>query len=264
VEFTADWPAPAEGHYCVVVRIPLYQLPANPSIVELTELNNSAQSNYDRFISASASPPTRVRTEFTVGNPYPIRTRIWLVPGQSNPLYRTYLEHSWLILDPGETRKVELMFEYAPDNLINRLYPESKLREYKRYETVANNTAATAYIEDPRDNPRHAIEFLGGLQAQVVTGLATRFDRFYYDTPVAGGKIVTLDNGAPVTGGKVVIRVSKNGDPKTFVYQQANVSNAGTFSASVKAVGNQVQAYYIPARGYDECESKVVRLKSRR
>ena len=56
VEFRANWTPPAEGHFCVVVRIPLYQLPANPAVVEMTELNNVAQSNYDRFISTTSTP----------------------------------------------------------------------------------------------------------------------------------------------------------------------------------------------------------------
>ncbi|RLE16587.1 MAG: hypothetical protein DRJ50_14870, partial [Actinobacteria bacterium] len=38
VEFTASWTPPAEGHFCIVVRVPLYQTPGTPSVVELTEL----------------------------------------------------------------------------------------------------------------------------------------------------------------------------------------------------------------------------------
>ena len=48
--FTTTWNAPTSGHYCIIVRIPLYQVPTAPQIVEMTELNNTAQSNYDRFI----------------------------------------------------------------------------------------------------------------------------------------------------------------------------------------------------------------------
>jgi hypothetical protein len=82
---------------------PLYQSPANPAVVEMTELNNLAQSNYDRFISTTSTPSREIST-MEVGNPYPVRTRIWINAGNSNPLYRTFLEHSWVYLDPGETR----------------------------------------------------------------------------------------------------------------------------------------------------------------
>jgi hypothetical protein len=91
------------GHFCIIVRIPLYQSPANPAVVEMTELNNLAQSNYDRFISTTSTPSREIST-MEVGNPYPVRTRIWINAGNSNPLYRTFLEHSWVYLDPGETR----------------------------------------------------------------------------------------------------------------------------------------------------------------
>lgn len=39
----------------------MYQDPVNPAIVELTQLNNKAQSNYTRFIPASASPEGSVK-----------------------------------------------------------------------------------------------------------------------------------------------------------------------------------------------------------
>lgn len=258
VEFSTTWVPPSAGHYCVVVRIPLYQVPSNPSVVEMTELNNLAQSNYDRFISAAASAPARLTTQIQVGNPYPVRTRIWITAGQSNPLYRTYLEHSWLYLNPGETRKVEMMFEYAPDNLSNSVYPDSLLPKYRPLQKVPNNVGAASFIEDPRDRPRHAIQVLGGVQAQVVTGKATRFDRFYVDSPTVGGVIVTVDQSAPVTGGKVVVRTSTRGRPATFAYQETKVVN-GSFTMKLKNTGTEVQAFYIPAAGYGDCESAVLK-----
>lgn len=259
VEFTTTWVPPSSGHYCVVVRIPLYQLPANPAVVEMTELNNLAQSNYNRFISATASPPSREMTSIEVGNPYPMRTRIWITAGHSNPLYRTYLEHSWLYLNPGETRKVEVMFEHAPDNLTNDVYPPAIRSKYREMLRLPNNFAAAAYVEDPRDNPRHAIQVLGGLQAQIVTGRATQFERFYVDGPSVGGTIVTVDGKMPVSGGKVVVRVSTAGKPETFTYQECKVTN-GTFATRLKNKGSEVKAFYVPAPGYGECESETLKM----
>ena len=48
VEFTARGiPAPDEGrHYCVIVRLPLYQDPANPAVIEQNIFDNEARSNY--------------------------------------------------------------------------------------------------------------------------------------------------------------------------------------------------------------------------
>ncbi len=259
VDFSATWVPPSEGHYCIVVRIPLYQLPSNPSVVEMTELNNLAQSNYDRFISASASPPSREITSVEVGNPYPIRARIWITAGHSHPLYRTYLEHSWLYLDPGETRKVGMMFEYAPDNLKNDVYPPPLRDKYKNLQRVPNNVGATAFIEDPRDRPRHAIQVLGGLQAQVTTGRATKFDRLKADKPTVGGRVVTVDDNAPVKGGKVLLRVSTGRKASTYTYQETKVSN-GSFTARLKNQGTEVKAYYIPPAGLGECESELLQI----
>lgn len=258
VEFSTAWVPPSGGHYCVIVRIPLYQLPANPAVVEMTELNNVAQSNYDRFISATASPSSREMTSVEVGNPYPIRTRIWLTVGHSNPLYRTYLEHSWLYLDPGETRRVGVMFEYAPDNLTNDVYPSHLRKQYREFQRVPNNIGATAFIEDPRDTPRHALQVLGGVQVQVVTGRATKFERFYADGPTVGGRIVTVDQKSPVSGGKVIVRVSTKGDPATFAYQVVKVSN-GDFVAKLKCKGDEVKGFYSPSPGLGECESDTIK-----
>lgn len=259
VEFSTTWVPPSNGHYCIIVRIPLYQLPANPAVVEMTELNNVAQSNYDRFISATASPPSREITSVEVGNPYPVRARIWITGGHSNPLYRTYLEHSWLYLDPGETKKVEVMFEYAPDNLTNDVYPPHMRDKYHGLQRVPNNVGATAFIEDPRDKPRHAIQVLGGVQVQVVTGRSTKFERLYADGPSVGGHVVTTDDKAPVSGGRVILRVSTAGKASSFAYQESKISN-GSFTAKLRHKGTEVKAFYVPPSGLGECESDIIKM----
>lgn len=260
VECSTSWVPPSDGHYCVIVRIPLYQLPSNPAVVEMTELNNVAQSNYNRFISASASPPSREITLVEVGNPYPARTRIWLTGGHSNPLYRTYLQHAWLYLDPGETRKVEMMFEYAPDNLTNDLYPPPLREKYRQLQKVPNHVGSAAFIEDPRDNPRHAMQVLGGVQAQVVTGRSSKFERFSADGQTASGRIVTVSDGKPVAGGKVILRVSTRGNAKTFAYQEVALSN-GSFKTRLKDKGTEVKAYFLPPADVGECESDTLKLQ---
>src|SRR6185369_9951252 len=75
VEFHTTWVPPAAGHFCIIVRIPLYVRPGTPAVAEMTELNNSAQSNYDRFISPTASPAVRQISDVSIGNPYDKPTR---------------------------------------------------------------------------------------------------------------------------------------------------------------------------------------------
>ena len=99
VEFTASWTPPSTGPSLRRRADPPVPAAREPSaVVEMTELNNLAQSNYDRFISAT-SIASREITEVEVGNPYSERTRIWIMAGHSNPLYRTYLQHSWAYLN---------------------------------------------------------------------------------------------------------------------------------------------------------------------
>jgi M6 family metalloprotease-like protein len=254
VDFQGSWNPPAQGHYCIIVRIPLYQLPANPAVVEMTELNNMAQSNYDRFISTT-STPSRERTTLEVGNPYPIRTRIWINAGHSNPLYRTYLEHSWLYLDPGETRRIEVMYEYAPDHLANDLYPKDLLPRYREMQRKPNRVDFASYIENPYDNPRHSLEVLGGAQAEIVTGRSTKFQRFVAEERSARGTVVTSEDNQPVPSGKVIIRVASWAGPKaSFEYETVGLKN-GSFAVELKHHGQRIKAFYIPSPGYGDAES---------
>lgn len=261
-QFTATWVPPSTGHYCIIVRIPLYQTPATPPavpVVEMTELNNVAQSNYDRFISATSTPSREV-TYVEVGNPYPIPTRVFLWPGQTNPLYRTYLEHTWLWLNPGETRRITMMFEYAPDNLTNKVYPQELVRKYREMQRVPNNVSAASMIEDPNDTPRHKIDVLGGAQAQIVTGKSTEFQRFGADGRRVYGRVATVDGGTGVPG-QVVVRMHKkstdNGNP--YDYKTIKL-NKGMFSGEIGEGYNFVDAYYLPAAGYADCWSKTVKI----
>ncbi len=261
VQFTCSvpWVPPSEGHYCVIVRIPLYQHPNDPSVVEMTELNNVAQTNYDRFISATSSPPRREMTSVEVGNPYPRRTRVFITAGHSNPLYRTYLEQAWVYLDPGETRKIRVMFEFAPDNLSNGIYPLENVKKYREiYQRAPNKVGSTSFIDDPRTVNRDCPQVLGGVQIEVVTGRATRIQSFISKEGNIRGTVVTMDDGTKVPGGDILLRIDEDGSGRTFEYQPAKMKN-GSFSARVKKKGT-VTAFYIPLSGYGECSSESVKI----
>jgi M6 family metalloprotease-like protein len=252
-------PAATDGHYCVEVKIALYQSPADPTLVELTELNNFASSNYFRFISAT-SIPSRERMTVKVGNPYPVRTRIWINATQTNPLYRTYLQHSWLYLNPGEERNLEVMFEYAPDNLLNGVYPPNSVSRIKNQARLPNSVSFSTVIESPFDNPRRAQYALGGLQAEIVTGRSTTFSEFDCEAGKAWGTVVTKEDKVPVRGGKVILRIaSEKGPAATFSYKTVSLRN-GAFEANVGGPGKLIKAFYIPAPGFADTESKERKL----
>jgi M6 family metalloprotease-like protein len=284
VNFETNWNAPAGGHHCMIVRIPGYFIPGPPPVSEMSVFNNFAQSNYDRFISATASPASREITFVEVGNPYSRATRVFVHPGQSNPLYRTYLEHTSLLLQPGETRKVRVMFEYDYTNLFktpislgqgqtfdsrkqrqdNELNPDRLIQKYRQQ---PNRVALAAFIDVPQEHP-HTPELLGGAEVQVVTGRKTKFDYFYLDGQV-GGRVVEDTAGRQPLGigeGKVLVIFRNDDEPDKplVVYEEARLDWDGRFVAKVteKAVEirfRTVQAYYVPAEDYSDAYSEVIK-----
>jgi M6 family metalloprotease-like protein len=255
VEFQAPWVPPSQGHFCVVVRIPLYQLPGGAA-VEMTELNNIAQSNYDRFISRTASPPSREETTVEVGNPYNERTRVFMVGGQSNPLYRTYLDSTWFWLEPGETRKVRVMLESMiepgkgpPEGIDGRTF-EKHLRR-------PNDIGLAAFVEDPHDNPRHALWLLGGAQAQVATGRTTEFVELRADREAVRGSVRAVDDRSAVPSGRVVVTLARGrGRARTFANADGVVQN-GAFSVRIGGEWETATAYYVPIPGFADCSGTV-------
>jgi M6 family metalloprotease-like protein len=235
VDFTTNWVPPATGHFCIVVRVPLYVVPTAPSVVEMTELNNIAQSNYDRFVSVTGSPSTREEAFLEVGNPYTKSTLVWIIGQQTNPLYRSYVDTTWLLLEPGEIRRVKVMVEYALDPKSDTI-PDD-VRDFtptiEKLQRIPNDLGMHTYAEDPGDNPRHALELLGGAQVQVSTGRRTRFERFGNDGNVVFGGVVTDDDGAPVDGGSVLVTVTRDLEaPEDYLAVPANVEQ-GAFTLNI-------------------------------
>ena len=254
VEFSTTWTPPNQGHFCIVVRIPLYILPSGAA-VEMTELNNMAQSNYDRFISRTASPATREMTTVEVGNPYDKPTRVFLASGQNNPLYRTYIGNTWLWLNPGETKQVPVMYEFAVDPQQDQLDPEvrSNLDEYGR---LPNDVGLVAFVEDPNDMPRHALRLLSGVQTQIVTGRATRFEEFVAEGQRAEGFIIAVDDHTPVPEGTVILRLTLGS--REMTYQEVRVEQ-GRFATDFEPrEWRSAQAYYVPPPGFADCTSESV------
>jgi len=272
VAFSTEWTPPSDGHFCIIVRIPLYQLPADLTVVEMTELNNFAQSNYDRFISATASPASREISYVTVGNPYPLSTRIYIFPHQKNPLYRTYLEHNSLYLNPGETRRVRIMFEYDPqlifklpvaigDKTINDQNRNIVEEIYKQYRPQANQARFASFIENPYDEHRHIKEFLGGAEVEIVTGRKTQFEYFYKDGNTVGGAVITSDTKQRVSSGSVIIILKITDGKKEYEdYKTIKIQSQGSFDYTIEDLKNKllsVQGYYLPSKGFGDCYSEV-------
>ena len=258
VEFTTTWVPPSNGHYCIRVRIPLYVVPTAPTVVEMTELNNIAQSNYDRFVTTTGSPSTREETLVEVSNPYDKATRVWIVGQQSNPLYRTFVDATWLWLEPKQTRRVKVMVEYALDPKSDQIPDDVKpfRDQIEKRVREPNDLGLHTYAENPDDDPRHTLELMGGGGIQVATGRATRFERFGSDGPLIFGEIIMADDGLPVPDGIALVTVTRDRDrPEEYVTVSVRVRD-GRFTAEItKEKGELARAEYLPPVGIGPCET---------
>ena len=260
VDFQTTWnpPSVADAHFCIIVRIDPYQTPTAPAILELTPFNNEAQSNYSRFISASASPASREMADVTIGNPYDRSTRFFVRGGHNNPLYRTYIETTSVTLKPHETRKIKVMFEFDPQAFIRSPFFKEDRQNFEKYMHMPNLVNFVGYIEDPFDKRLHTAQLLSGAMAEVVSGRATKMIRFGNDGLIAFGEVHTQDNGDPVPDGSAVIAVKKK-SAKELVYLTTKVSQ-GFFRDVLPEDWLEAQAFYVPNRGFGECESlKIMR-----
>lgn len=278
VDFAVNWvpQAPANAshpqHYCIIVRIDPFSLPTTPPMPELTPYNNEAQSNYARFISATASPPSRQSSEVSVSNPYDVATRFFLQAGQTHPQYRTYLEHTALTLEPGEIRPIEMMFEFAPDVELTReqqrlvahldrsAYGDRSPKNEEKRTASPNHVSVIGLLENPHDSRLHGPSLVTGVNAEVATGRATRFERFAVDGTVVIGSVVTVDDGRGVTDGSVVL-VATTKEDGDAAYETVSVDQTGGFRFQFHEAPRDVTAHFVPPVGYGECVSDAVSTK---
>jgi M6 family metalloprotease-like protein len=245
--FSCNWRPPRKGHFCVQVDIPTYRIPGSSPVEEIDPRNNFAMSNYTQMISRESSPASREMTAVEVINPFKQPTRVFIRVQQTNPLYRTFIEHTSLMLEPGEKRKVAVMFEFANDTSGG---PDVNKDQYIK---VPNNVGITAFIEDPRFKPPHTAEPLGGAQVKVLTGRSTNFNNFDNNQVYFHGEVVTSNDNVPVPDGKVILTISL-GNGKTE--EMGLDLSSGKFSAQISHDWQSVRAYYVPIAGYADCNSK--------
>jgi hypothetical protein len=263
VQWTPVAPAtPAHPqHYCIIVRIDPYSAPTVPPVPELTPLNNEAQSNYAYFISASASPPSRLISEVSVSNPYDLATRFFLQTGQAHANYRTYLEHSALTLGAGEIRPITVMFEYAPET-VGKDDPDRQGHDddRKHPRVKPNHVSVVGLIEDPHDPFLHGPGVVTGVNAEVAYGRATTFDGdLKADGRLVLGRVVTVDDKVGVPSGSVIlVGTDERGE---MSYETTKIEADGRFRGFVDEKAVTVQAHFVPPIGYGECVSAERRLQ---
>jgi M6 family metalloprotease-like protein len=207
IEFSVPWKPPADEslHYCIVARVALYQDPANPAIIETNIYNNEARSNYTKFISASASPSTRVGTSVQLSNPFSETRRVHADVRQSHPHHRVFVDHTWRTVPGGSTSPIRVLDEAiygTPEwEVISDGHAEGLLWE------LPNSVSVEGEVEQPSEAECRSRVLTGGCGLRVDAARATWIKLDRHSSNYVTGEVGFVDTGAPVTDGVVLIEL---------------------------------------------------------
>ena len=231
VEFSAAWnPSAAQGkHYCVIVRIRLYQDPGNLAVVDQNIYNNEARSNYTKFVSASASPSSRVGATVLLANPYRESTHVYAAVKQTHSQHRVFIDHQWLRVPGKEARPIQVWDEAlwgTPEWWATGGDDREKRQPRKLWETP-NRVSVAGWAVRPFEADCGAMTLTGGVGMRVDAGRQTQIELRAVRRTYITGRVTYADNGGPVVDGVVLIEMSTGGG-KYFTVP-ANVAGDGTF-----------------------------------
>jgi M6 family metalloprotease-like protein len=259
IDCSATWvlqtPAGQEPrHYCVSVEIQPYTTPGPNPVKEMTTDNNVAQSNYDQFISKTASPPSREISYVMVANPYDRPARVFVHVAQNNPLYRVYIENRWVLLQPHQSRAVRVMFEYVYEDV------PVWIPYLEAFISKPDQVRMTATIENPTRRRGEAENELGGASFRITTGRATRIVDFAVAPPDAvHGRVETVAMMQPVSAGMILLAATYGeGGARTTEYAQVDLQPDGGFAGAMAPGWRALRAYYLPDTGYGDSFAQIV------
>lgn len=260
VEFTSSvaWVPPplsaipflqVRPHYCVVARIVEYRDPDNPAIRETTPENNEAQSNHTQLISVSASPSSREMGVVKVTNPLDVAADCRVVVRQTSPFYRTYVEKSWVRLQPGEARDVGFMTE----SVIGDPTTDPELQDRRGTIYKEPNSLRLTGVADSSGVCHGFVT--GGAHVVVRSARATEFVDFGRDGELAWGRIITKDTQSGVDG-PVLVTLRREGDPEKEQVFTGDAVDGDFRIMAPPSPGWQVQAHFLGGFDTAPCESK--------
>jgi len=243
------------NHHCVRATIVgnrdgFYEVPgSNPPIVEVTKSNNQARSNLQRMISETASPSTRVAQKLVIANPTDAERIIEVAVSQTNALYRSFVEHSWMRLAAGASREVLVMSEFVGTDADGHFDPDA------RHEPNRLIVEAHLLPDEVYDSTR----LLGGNQIVVVEGRAVQFGGLQAvdvgGEVKVGGSVVVKNGGAYPPSGSVILTI---GGPGGLENRTLPLEN-GKFSALLPPTGwDWVRANFVPPPGYGDATSEEI------
>ena len=242
-------------HACVVARIDPFQDPVS-NILEVTPENNEAQSNYNWMATTTSSPATREVTAIVAENPFDKPAVVYFTIHQPHPLFRTYLDHRWVYLEPGEQKKILVMME----SLLGDKRFEEIVRKFQHRERRIKTTLRLSALGDTRENCTARV--IGGVSILAITGIGTRFESFEAESGRANGFIVRTDTKQGVNGKVLVtIRPRRRDDDRVKESVRETQAINGKFRVELGNISDSiVQAHYLGQFPLGPCESKEVRV----
>ena len=247
VEFEIGWVPPADRHYCVQARIDRYTRIPGAAADEPDVDNNLAQSNYFEVASKPSSPATREVGQVDVYNPLDRPVSATISIEQDSDAYRTFVDHRWLHLEPGQTRSVRMEVESKATSIwqaVEREYPDG--RSWLR-----------SWIDIPElgDTARTG----SGVTMAVSTAVATELREVEHGGQTLTIQVISPAGAPPPFDGSVVLQADY--DDGETVFDRADVQNNGYAQLPVQPGRPGVgRIYYSGTRGYTASGPLEVRL----
>ncbi len=250
VEFETTWQPPGDAHYCVQARIDRYTRVPLASADEPDVDNNLAQTNYFSAESAPSSPATREVSLVDVHNPFDYALDAVMELRQDGRGYRSYVDHRWLRLEPGQTRSVRLEVESQATSTsvaTARDYPDGTtwLRSWLEVDPVVSHTARTG----------------AGVTMAVSTRVRTAL-RVLERSPERLQVLVSSPAGAPPPSEGTVVLSAEYEDGTSEVLV-AEVEAGGSAVFATRPERGRGTLRYSGARGYGTGEPVDVELDRR-
>ncbi|WP_375430592.1 hypothetical protein [uncultured Friedmanniella sp.] len=245
--FAADWTPPADRHYCIQARIDRYTSIPGAAADEPDVDNNLAQSNYFEVASKPSSPATREISIVDVHNPYDHPVSAAVEVQQDSNIYRTYVDHRWLHLEPGQTRSVRMEVESTATSIwdaIERHLP-------------AGRSWLRTWLDHPElgDTPRSG----SGVTMAASTAVATAVRLLERDARNVLVQVTSPAGGPPPSTGSVAVQ-ARFDDDSTEVVSAPVEANGLARLAFEPGRGGDAVLRYSGSPGYAPSPATEVRL----
>lgn len=177
-----------------------------------------------------------------------------MITEQTNPLYRSYVEHEWVRLGPGESKTVRIMVEYAGEDYLKDGGDPTTLEKF----FYIPNELVVSGLARPSQGGCFAYP-TGGASLKVDQGLEIAFKTL--EARDAGGEhlltgeLYVKGTGAPAPNGQVLITLDPGTKPVTL--GPVPTTNGSFQYPSPAGTWNEAEVYYIAPQGYGDVSALV-------